>query len=257
MNVIVFVGPSLDMHTASSLMKATFLPPCKMGDIYRACLNKPRAIIIIDGYFENTPAVWHKEILYALNQGIHVYGGSSMGALRAAELYQFGMIGAGEIFDNFASGTFEDDDEVAVIHSPVEQGFTCQSQAMVNIRFGIKGAIEKNILSSATGETLIQYAKKLLYPDRSWPTLFMAANKLGISMNELDKFKLYIETVQPDQKRDDAITTIKLCVRELEEGKPEHVPNFIFEDTFFWDNLRAECHSIDKKIQNGTKMDSV
>ena len=62
-----------------------------------SCLPPPRrrlsrgagaaeAIGIIDGYFERVPSVWHKEILWAMAEGIHVFGSASMGALRAAEL---------------------------------------------------------------------------------------------------------------------------------------------------------------------------
>ena len=71
------------------------------------------AIGIIDGYFENIPSVWHKEILWAMSQGIHVFGSASMGALRAAELAPFGMEGVGAIFEAYRDGWLEDDDEVA------------------------------------------------------------------------------------------------------------------------------------------------
>jgi len=51
------------------------------------------------GYFEIVPTVWHKEILWAMDRGIHVYGGASIGALRAAELADFGMTGIGQIYE--------------------------------------------------------------------------------------------------------------------------------------------------------------
>ena len=51
-----------------------------------------------------TPTVWHKEILWAMAQGIHVFGGASIGALRAAELDVFGMKGIGRIYEDFRDG---------------------------------------------------------------------------------------------------------------------------------------------------------
>ena len=45
-------------------------------------------------------------------------GASSMGALRAAELSQFGMVGIGEVYQAFKLGRLEDDDEVAIVHGP-------------------------------------------------------------------------------------------------------------------------------------------
>jgi len=56
---------------------------------------------IVDGNFETVATVWHKEILWAMAQGIHVYGAASIGALRAAELAEFGMKGVGAIFRHF------------------------------------------------------------------------------------------------------------------------------------------------------------
>ena len=51
--------------------------------IGRSIAHRPRAIGIIDGYFQQVPSVWHKEILWAMAQGVHVFGSASMGALRA------------------------------------------------------------------------------------------------------------------------------------------------------------------------------
>src|SRR5512132_542369 len=110
----IFTGPTLAPAEARAVLGATYLPPAAQGDVLRAALRRPHAIGIIDGYFERVPAVWHKEILWAMAQGIHVFGSSSMGALRAAELHAFGMIGIGAIFEAYRDGELEDDDEVAV-----------------------------------------------------------------------------------------------------------------------------------------------
>ncbi len=122
MTAMVFLGPSLDIETARGELDAIYLPPV-VGDVYRAATRQPDAIGIIDGRFQDVPAVWHKEILWALNQGIPVYGSSSMGALRAAELDSFGMVGIGAIYRAYRDGVLEDDDEVAVAHRTAEEGF--------------------------------------------------------------------------------------------------------------------------------------
>src|SRR6185295_3890747 len=93
--VVLFTGPTLSPREACQRLEAVCLPPAAQGDVYRASLRRPFAIGIIDGYFERVPAVWHKEILWAMSEGIHVFGSASMGALRAAELALFGMIGVG------------------------------------------------------------------------------------------------------------------------------------------------------------------
>ena len=103
MKDVIFLGPSLDLARARAICPGDYRPPVRMGDVFRAASERPRSIVIIDGLFERIPAVWHKEILFALDRGIAVYGGSSMGALRAAELDAFGMVGIGSIYRDFAS----------------------------------------------------------------------------------------------------------------------------------------------------------
>ena len=86
--IVAFLGPSLPAREAKGFH---LLPPARQGDIWRALGLRPRAIALIDGLFEAQPSVWHREILDALDAGIPVVGGASMGALRAVELEAFGM----------------------------------------------------------------------------------------------------------------------------------------------------------------------
>ena len=73
MTVAVFLGPSLPRPEAETILAADYRPPVRQGDIYRLVRQrKPQAIAVIDGYFQEVPSVWHKEILWALDQGIPV-----------------------------------------------------------------------------------------------------------------------------------------------------------------------------------------
>ena len=121
-------------------------PPVKQGEVYECALTRPAIIGIIDGYFEVTPTVWHKEILWAMAQGIHVYGSASIGALRAAELHTFGMTGVGRVFAAFRDGILTDDDEVAVLHGPEELGYPAVTEAMVNIRATLDKAVAEGVI---------------------------------------------------------------------------------------------------------------
>src|ERR1700758_4110244 len=104
MIAIVFSGPSLPLSKAPFVAGMEWRPPVRQGDLYKAALGRPALIGVIDGTFELVPTVWHKEILWAMAQGIHVYGAASIGALRAAELHSFGMVGIGRIFDAYRDG---------------------------------------------------------------------------------------------------------------------------------------------------------
>ena len=99
---VVFAGPTVTAdEVRSHLPDAMVLPPAGCGDVLRACRLSPRRILMIDGFFQFRPAPWHKEILAALEWGVEVWGSSSMGALRAAELWPFGMEGHGRIFEQY------------------------------------------------------------------------------------------------------------------------------------------------------------
>lgn len=94
--ILVFLGPTLRLPDAQRTLDAIYLQPVSQGDIILAAhAFRPKAMVLIDGLFEDRPAVRHKEILWALSQGIVMIGAASMGALRAAELHPFGMIGVG------------------------------------------------------------------------------------------------------------------------------------------------------------------
>ena len=237
----VFLGPSLPLGEAQRILEAVYLPPVSMGDIYRLMERRPSVIAIIDGLFEQTPAVWHKEILYALSQGVRVLGASSMGALRAAELAAFGMEGVGQVFEAFHRGELEDDDEVAVAHAPAADGFRSLSDAMVNLREGLRQAREAGRISSTTHARLLAAGKSLYYPDRSWRRLFTAAAGLGIPEVELQALREQIARGQPDVKRSDAVQLLQRLAAEQARGPAGPVAaapaSFDFEPTYFWDQM--------------------
>src|SRR5436309_15622699 len=101
---VIFLGPSLAIKEAAAILDADYRPPVKRGDIDVLISPPPPAIGIIDGEFFQSLAISPKEVLRAIEAGIPVWGASSMGALRAAELYPFGMIGVGTVFELYLSG---------------------------------------------------------------------------------------------------------------------------------------------------------
>src|SRR6266568_6283294 len=165
-----------------------------------------RASGIVDGFFCGAPSVWHKEILWALSQGIHVFGSGSMGALRAAELHGFGMQGIGRIFEAFRDGVLEDDDEVAVVHGPAEIGFVAASEPMVNIRATLARAEADGFLSTASRRALEVFAKSLFFPHRTWHAILGGAH--GLAEAELARLRSWLPHGRVDQKREDALAML-------------------------------------------------
>src|SRR5438270_6241334 len=107
----IFAGPSLAEGEVDCRIKR--FGPAQLGSVYLATKAGYNVIGLIDGIFGNVPTVWHKEILYAIDHGCLVYGSSSIGALRAAELYAYGMRGVGLCYRLYRAGVITDDDEVA------------------------------------------------------------------------------------------------------------------------------------------------
>jgi hypothetical protein len=241
MSIFVFIGPSITQDDARQELEATYLPPVSEGDIIRlATAEKPRAIGIIDGYFENVPSVWHKEILFAMKRGIHVFGAASMGALRAAELHPFGMEGVGAVFEAYRDGRIEDDDEVAVIHGPAELGYPALSEAMVNIRRTLSDALTAEVIGQSTYERMEELAKALPYKDRSYGNLLSLAREYGLDPQELEAFSFWLPAGRADQKREDAIQLLRTIRHRMKaEGGPKAV-RFHFEHTTLWERAVRE-----------------
>ncbi|WP_170474225.1 TfuA-like protein [Ruegeria arenilitoris] len=249
MNVIVFVGPTLSANSVSEILDATILPPVQQGDVYRAVKSNPKAIGIIDGYFDGVPSVWHKEILWAMEQGIPVYGSASMGALRAAELADFGMIGVGRVFQDYLSGTILDDDEVAVIHGPAELGFKPLSEPMVSVRATVTKAREEGVLPPDTAVELVRLTKELNYRDRGWDRITGSAAGLA----GIEAFLDWLPQGGVDVKADDAREMLSMMAQHLGgtaqlAGEPARV-----ERTLAWREL---CDRVDAERPLGIEGDA-
>lgn len=235
MTIVIFTGPTLSPSDARTDLDACYLPPVSEGDVYRAALDGPQAIGIIDGYFENVPSVWHKEILYAMSRGIRVYGSASMGALRAAELAQFGMIGVGATFEAYRDGIIEDDDEVAIVHGPGELGYPMLSEAMVNIRRTLSDAHADGVIGPLTREALEEIAKALPYRERAYHAIISLARCASLAEDEISQFGDWLPAGRVDQKREDAILMLQIMREQLRKASPATEIPFHFEHTTLWE----------------------
>jgi hypothetical protein len=238
MTIVVFLGPTLDRRTAESILPATYLPPVSLGDVYAVARERPWGIGIIDGAFDRVPAVWHKEILWAMSRGIHVFGSSSMGALRAAELHRFGMVGIGTVFEAFRDGALTDDDEVAIVHGPPERGYMPVSEAMVNLRATLAAARDNGCIGRATHDRLVAMAKATHYRDRTWSRILREAEAGELPTDELDALRNWL----PDGRRHVKGSDARLLLKHMASARAEHpgpkTVTYRFHATTMWEELR-------------------
>jgi len=187
---VVFAGPSiyglkLDW-TGIDLRR-----PAQQGDVEQAAADGAVAIGLVDGHYQQVGAVWHKEILLALSQGVRVFGAASMGALRAAECAAFGMIPVGSIAAGYCSGELFDDADVAVTNGPMELGYPPLTEPMVTVSATLRHLEARALLSPEEGRAVLDAAQSIYFADRTLEAIFEQAAEEGPSRQRL--FSLYVQ----------------------------------------------------------------
>lgn len=225
-NDIVFVGPSLPATEVVRLLPgATVRPPVQHGDLLRLDAEAGDRVFIIDGLFLQTAPVRHREILYLLERGVTVAGSSSMGALRAAELWPFGMRGVGEVFRLYREGIVTGDDEVAIVHGPPEEGYRALSEPMVNIRVTLAAAARNDVLTPVEADTLLELVRASPFPARTYRRLEREGRRL-LGNAPLDRFITWAEDHAVDVKTEDA----RLMLRRAASGHPDLRPHGLSDE---------------------------
>ncbi len=170
--IIVYAGLSIPFDEAKEILDSTddveviYKRPIKRGDLSQALKENPDIIAIIDGVFHQNSAVGHKEILSVLKKDIKVFGASSMGALRASELDTLGMTGIGYVYNQYASGEVDSDDDVAVMLD--SETLEPLSEPLINMKYVFENAADENVLTLDEKEELLAIAKKTYYPKRNY-----------------------------------------------------------------------------------------
>ena len=189
--IAVFLETTLEVEEARKILpKADYYPSAKKGDVIDAIRRKYKIIIIIDGAFSWSASIWHKEIIMALNKDILVYGCSSMGALRASELDDFGMIGYGKVYNMYKNKHIDGDDEVAISYNSKTEEKTIP---MVNLRITVE------YLNLAEKNKILKSCQDVFYANRTWSHL---KKVVDISVFE----KIYSNYL--DVKKNDAISLL-------------------------------------------------
>jgi hypothetical protein len=168
MPVHVYTGPTLSADEVRAVLpEAEVHHPVRHGDLLSRSFGLGDTVVLIDGYYHSTASVRHKEILDVLDTGVPVIGCASMGALRAAELYPYGMQGFGRVFELYRDGVIDGDDEVAVLHCE-EAPFRRLSEALVNIRHAVALFLSDD---EEVAARVIGCIRRLPFHDRSWPRI--------------------------------------------------------------------------------------
>ena len=230
--VVVFLGPTLPLDEAAERLDADYRPPARHGDLFLAAREGPTAIALVDGAFDAVQSVWHKEILWALDRGVAVYGASSMGALRAAELAPFGMTGVGEIYGAFGTGALEDDDEVAVAHAGRDDGWRPLSDAMVDVRATLRRAVDLGVVNEEVAGRVAARVKATPYPRR------LLATALDGTVEAERALGAWLPDGRVHQKRLDALALLDRVASDQSHGAKPARSSWTFPRTVYWEDAQ-------------------
>jgi hypothetical protein len=134
----------------------------------------------------------------------------------------------------------EDDDEVAVAHSDQEHGFAPLTEAMVNVRDFARSALAEKLIGSETAARVLEAAKALFYPERTYARMKAEAARLGADPAELERFDVHCKKSGPSLKTRDAIELLEF-VRDRAEtlSVPEDKRPKVERTVFLGDLLRS------------------
>jgi hypothetical protein len=231
---VLFVGPTLPDATDHATGIA-IRGPAVQGDIFRAVEEGATVIGIVDGGFEYTAPVWHKEILYALSAGARVLGAASMGALRAAECHSFGMIGIGRIFEEYRDGNRVDDSDVAQIHGPAALGWIPLSEPLVNITATLDLLLHKQLVLPTEAKHLEAAARALFFKERTWRSII--ARALIPNEERRSTIAVAVQAHSVNLKRADAVALVETMSR-LDAKRSTSAPAWTFERTTLWNEMQ-------------------
>lgn len=243
--IIIFAETSISQKEIKKyLPNASVEPSIQTGDLLKAVKNNFQCAIIIDGNFDFTRAVWHKEILWAIKEGMIVIGSSSMGALRAAELDQFGMIGSGVVYETYKNNITDDDSEVAINYFKYKNEILT-SIPLINLRFTLENLATAKKITEIEKENLLLKFKNIFYKERIWSMI-----KHHLTEEEF----LLIKNNYCDIKYLDAKNTLENA-HQLIKKSQEKLANYTYKlpNTIYFKRLLREVfnsHEFEKIKEN-------
>jgi hypothetical protein len=213
---VLFAGPSLELCD-QNLIGGAFecKRPIKRGDLEQLIDGRKRVgtIIILDGVYGSNLAITPTECRQAIKAGWTLIGGSSMGALRASELWSVGMMGLGNVYNLFRIGKLKSDADVAVSYNKDFQEELTLS--IVYIRSVLGQLCNQKVVDVATARQLLLAARKIAWFERFPNLLLDAWRRKGVDSNSLSKMKELFLNPNFNPKKRDASYIISLITSAL------------------------------------------
>ncbi|MEU0413883.1 TfuA-like protein [Streptomyces griseorubiginosus] len=240
----VFVGPTLSRSEPDLAAPSVRVwPPVQHGNLFSDAISEGDTIVIIDGVYHQAPALRHKEIMAVMGRGVRVIGAASIGALRAAELAQYGMLGVGSIYGAYVDGSIDGDDEVAVGQAPGGD-WRALTWPVVNLRLALELAYRAGVIDCRRAAVLLEALRAVYYPQRTMAAVRAVCRRQGETefAEWLGEQRARDEHFA-DLKRSDALAAVRTALND-QSAPRVCVRRQMWETAYFWrwSNTFARSH---------------
>lgn len=222
MTVHVFAGPSLSGSPVLDLPGVCAHPPIAHGDLYAVRLGPGDVVLVVDGVYQHTAPVRHKEILHLSSAGVGIYGTASLGALRACEHQGHGMRGLGSVFAWYRDGRLISDADVALAHGDEDVDFRAFTHALVSILSVVDRLTTDGRIEPRDATRVVELARSVHFSTRTNLALLASARTHGLQ----DLMRLVVEELPRDRmgdiKRIDAEQAVRQLVHRAGAPAPVH-----------------------------------
>jgi YcaO-like protein with predicted kinase domain len=257
---LVFAGGSLSREDAPHDEDLVWCGPVEQGDMLAAVLDGFETILIIDGYFYTKFPCTTFEVMVALEQGINVFGSSSIGALRAVELDRYVMVGVGEVYRYLKEQPIKPYHVVAQTYDERDHALTTP---LIEILYFLECAEAEAIVTHAQRQALNEVAGAIHFTFLSFEAFFRRvqtdANLAGRLATDLrayrdaegaDRFNIkqrdahllvttYAKLLATRPRRAVARTLNEACTRELSTLRASYARTDDFTLPVTWHDKRA------------------
>ena len=217
MKIKIYSGLSLDEKTVKRFFPdAETCGPIKRSDLIGDIKRQVHVVGIVDGEFLQSRAVSPTDIMDALRCGLKVYGSSSMGAIRAAELDSYGMIGCGKIYEFIKRTPYFKDDHLGLVFY---KGYSAFNYAYLDFVFGLEQLCSDGEISTGDLRTLIRYYKKLHFSERNMHTLKMRISNESSHPANMVKLLDKITKKIKSTKTADGIVLLKKIKNDIRQNQ--------------------------------------
>lgn len=247
--IVVFCESTISQEEVRSLLAptdrpVTVCPPATQGDVISAVLARPTvAVALIDVLYDSQPTVWHEELLWCLQQGIGVYGSSSLGAARAVELQPFGAVAVGAVASYLSGEEVVDESDVvtavatSAARSALDTGLgpnRTSSVPLVSLRATLADATAAGVLSQPQTNQLIQLISTWFHATRTWERVLVATREIG-GAEVSTRLAQWLQEGVRDLAAEDAIALLGRIASDLSApGGLALLPQFRFVANEHW-----------------------